>query len=492
MPIDQVAIVRMCGGCRDEIETITVKKDNMRLFVDDKVWCEGCQSEQPEVRDIAGRLETIQTEQQNYPVSPTSGPPRMERVTAAVASTLHQVLSLVVEFIQSLNAGGIGPVARAYEAMEAEGNLFGVEGNHTLPAGLPPALVRILLARGIDSAEQLQCFLQPPHHLPYSPLRLSGMEAALRRLSRTVNSGLPGMGEKVGIVGDFDVDGITGTAILVEGLADFGIEAVPYLPHRVAEGHGLSTDAVQYLAGQDVGLIVTVDCGVSSAGEVEEAHRLGMDAIITDHHVPPADPPVATAIINPRVPGNEYPFLHLCGAGLAFKLMQGLYHLQGRPAPPGLLELACLGTIADVVPLLDENRYLVKAGLKELGRTQRPGLHALYRLAGLGDKPVTAETVAFQIAPRLNAAGRMGHAVDSLRLLTTRREVRGGKPGGPTGKPEPATAGLDAQGVRRGPGPGERPGDGAGRLSWWKTRTSPPAWPAWWPGGWRRPFSGRP
>ena len=318
-------------------------------------------------------------------------------------------------------------------------DLSGVEENHTLPAGLPPALVRILLARGIDSAEQLQCFLQPPHHLPYSPLRLSGMEAALRRLSQTVNSGLPGMREKVGIVGDFDVDGITGTAILVEGLADFGIETVPYLPHRVAEGHGLSTDAVQYLAGQDVGLIVTVDCGVSSAGEVEEARRLGMDVIITDHHVPPADPPVATAIINPRVPGNEYPFLHLCGAGLAFKLAQGLYQLQGRPAPPGLLELACLGTIADVVPLLDENRYLVKAGLKELNRTQRPGLQALYRLASLGDKPVTAETVAFQIAPRLNAAGRMGHAVDSLRLLTTRRE----------GEAESLAAQLESQNRQR-------------------------------------------
>ena len=298
------------------------------------------------------------------------------------------------------------------------------EGNHGLPADLPNALVRVLLARGIESTPQLQCFLQPPQQLPYSPLRLSGMESALRRLSKVVNHGSSDSErEKVGIVGDFDVDGITGTAILAEGLEDFGVATVPYLPHRVAEGHGLSAEAVEHLAAEEVGLIITVDCGVSSKQEAEMAQKLGIDVIITDHHVPPAAPPDVTAIINPRVPGNEYPFLHLCGAGLAFKLMQGLYRLQGRPVPPGLLELACLGTIADVVPLQDENRYLVKAGLRELGRTQRPGLQAIYRLAGLADKPVTAETVAFQIAPRLNAAGRMGHAVDSLRLLTTRSEA---------------------------------------------------------------------
>ena len=286
----------------------------------------------------------------------------------------------------------------------------GKDGDLDLIDGWPAPLVKVLAARGLETEQQLRLFLSPPHRLPYCPMRLSGMEDALRRLRQAT---------RVGIVGDFDVDGITGTAILVEGLADFGIEVIPYLPHRVSEGHGLSEEAVRFMADHGTELIVTVDCGVSSVGEVELARSLGMDVIITDHHVPPAVLPPAAAIINPAMPGSEYPFSHLCGAGLAFKLVQGLNQLMGRSMPCRLLELAALGTIADMVPLLDENRYLVKEGLVELGRTRRPGLMTLYRLARLEDKPITAETVAFQIAPRLNAAGRMGHAKDSLRLLST-------------------------------------------------------------------------
>ncbi len=296
--------------------------------------------------------------------------------------------------------------------------------SHTLPSSLPPAAVEVLLARGIETSEQFRFFLQPPHQLPYSPLRLSGMELALQRLVRVMNAELRDKGSgKVGIVGDFDVDGITGTAILVEGLADFGVETVPYLPHRVSEGHGLSAEAVRYMADEKVELIITVDCGVTSTRETRLARSLGMDVIITDHHIPPASPPEATAIINPRIPGNEYPFPQLCGAGLALKLVEGLYRLQGRSLPGSLMELAALGTIADMVPLQDENRYLVKAGLQQLGRTRRPGLRAIYRSAFLEGKYINEETVAFQIAPRLNAAGRMGHAQDSLRLLTTQSDA---------------------------------------------------------------------
>ena len=293
-----------------------------------------------------------------------------------------------------------------------------------MPADLPWGLAPVLLARGINSREKLRFFLEPPHRLPYCPLRLSGMEPALQRLHRVIE----GVGkadatgrdkETVGIVGDFDVDGVTGAAILTEGLADFGIAAIPYLPHRVTEGHGLSADAVNLLGEQGATLIITVDCGVSSNTEVALARQRGIDVIITDHHVPPADAPQAVAIINPRMPGNEYPFPELCGAGLAFKLMQGLYQRHGRPTPRHLLELAALGTIADLVPLRDENRYLVREGLRELARTQRPGLCALYRLAGIQANTIDAETVSFQIAPRLNSPGRMGHARDSLRLLTT-------------------------------------------------------------------------
>ncbi len=286
----------------------------------------------------------------------------------------------------------------------------GSDSDLGLVAGVPAPLDKVLAARGIETEQQLRLFLNPPQRLPYCPMRLSGMEDALCRLRQAA---------RVGVAGDFDVDGITGTAILIEGLADFGIEVIPYLPHRVAEGHGLSDDAVHFLSDNGAELIATVDCGVSSVREVELAGSLGIDVIITDHHVPSAVLPGAAAIINPSMPGSEYPFPHLCGAGLAFKLVQGFYQMMGRPMPRHLLELVTLGTIADMVPLLDENRYLVKEGLDQLAQTRRPGLKALYRLARLEDKPITAEIVSFQIAPRLNAAGRMGHAMDSLRLLTT-------------------------------------------------------------------------
>lgn len=308
------------------------------------------------------------------------------------------------------------------------------------PHDLPAPLVKTLRNRGIDNGQQLRFFLNPPHRLPYCSMRLSGMEDALRRLRPMLPGATPsGSPVRVGIVGDFDVDGITGTAILVEAMADFGIEAIPYLPHRVSEGHGLSQEAVRYLAGCGVALVITVDCGVSSIVEVELARSLGIDVIITDHHLPPAELPGAAAIINPAMPDSEYPFPQLCGAGLALKLAQGLYQLMGMPVPRGLLELAALGTIADMVPLVDENRYLVKEGLEALSQTRRPGLRALYQIARLEDKPITAETVAFQIAPRLNAAGRMGHAIDSLRLLTTKSY----------GEAESLAAGLENQNRER-------------------------------------------
>lgn len=289
------------------------------------------------------------------------------------------------------------------------------------PPGASPALLQIMRARGIYSENDWRLFLNPPHRLPYCPLRMSGMEPALQRLHQALPSSTRDSGEKetVGIVGDFDVDGITGAAILVEALEGLGIPTIPYLPHRVTEGHGLSEEAVHQLAGKGVSLVITVDCGVSSRTEAALARKLGMDVIITDHHAPPEEPPEVTAIVNPRMPGDEYPFPHLCGAGLAFKLMQGLHQRLGKSLPSSLMELAALGTIADVVPLTDENRYLVKQGLKEINRTRRTGLQAMFQVSGLAGKPVNAETVMFQIAPRLNSAGRMGHAADSLLLLTT-------------------------------------------------------------------------
>lgn len=288
------------------------------------------------------------------------------------------------------------------------------EAGHSLPPDLPPAVAQILVNRGIDTAAKLQLFLEPPQRLPYDPLRLAGMDRALARLYKAVNSK-----ERVGVFGDFDVDGVTGAAIIAEGLTPLEIQVIPYLPRRTGEGHGLSTTAIDTLVGQGVSLIVTVDCGVTAVDEVAWARQAGADVIITDHHVPHGAMPEAVAVLDPKLPGGNYPFHELCGAGLAFKLMQGLYEFYGQPWGPGLLELAALGTIADLVPLVDENRFLVQQGLKALSQTNRPGLQALYRRAGIQTDWLNTETVSFQIAPRLNSSGRMSHALESYRLLTT-------------------------------------------------------------------------
>ena len=285
---------------------------------------------------------------------------------------------------------------------------------NSLPAHLSPPAIKVLVRRGLDTAEKLRLFLDPPHGLPYDPLRLTGMDRALQRLYQACEAR-----ERVGVFGDFDVDGVTGTAIVAEGLEAFGVRVSPYLPHRSEEGHGLSNGAIDQLAGQGASLIVTVDCGVTSAEEVAYAKGKGVDVIITDHHIPQEDLPDAAAIIDPHLAGSNYPFPALCGAGLAFKLIQGLYQFHGQPWSRSLLELAALGTIADLVPMIDENRYLVQEGLSELARTQRPGLQALYRRAGIRPESLNTETVAFQVTPRLNSPGRLGHALDTYRLLTT-------------------------------------------------------------------------
>lgn len=289
--------------------------------------------------------------------------------------------------------------------------------NHSLPKHVPPVVARVLASRGIDTAEKLQFFLQPPHRLPYDSVRLKGVDQALQRLYQAIQGG-----EKVGIFGDFDLDGVSGTAIIAEALNALGATTLPYLPHRVDEGHGLSKDALKHLADAGASLVVTVDCGVTSVSEVAEARRMGMEVIITDHHTPQSQLPEASAVINPKLPGVAYPFLELSGAGVAFKLMQGLYQFYGQPWNRSLLELAVLGTIADLVPLVDENRFIVQQGLKELSRTRRQGLLALYRRAGITPGFINTESVSFQIAPRLNAPGRIGHAIDSFNLLTTSSE----------------------------------------------------------------------
>ena len=285
---------------------------------------------------------------------------------------------------------------------------------HRLPSHLPDPAVQLLLSRGIGNARQLQRFLHPTG-LPHPAGLLAGVESALPRLADAVRNG-----ETVAVFGDFDVDGISGAAILTETLSRLGARVIPYLPHPVSEGHGMSPLAVERLTAQGATLIVTVDCGISDAAEIALAGQRGAEVIVTDHHTPPPQRPDAIAIVNPRMPGNSYPFPELCGAGIAYKLASALLDYLGQPPDPTLLELAALGTIADLVPLRDENRFLVQQGLAGIAHTRRPGLRALLRRANLEGKAVSAEDVAFRIAPRLNSAGRMAHPQTALDLLLTR------------------------------------------------------------------------
>ena len=279
---------------------------------------------------------------------------------------------------------------------------------------LPPIVAQVLHNRGITTESEIDSFLNP---LPHDPTLLPGMESACDRLYRALMAE-----ETVGIFGDFDVDGVTGTALVAQGLGDlFALaKVVPYIPDRVTEGHGLNEAAVQALREQGTSVLVTVDCGITSPKEVALAQELGMDVIITDHHIPPQELPPALSIIDPKLSTSKYPFPDLSGGGLAFKLIQGLYDLLGQPWKRDLLELAALSTVADLVPLKDENRFLVKEGLKELRRTRRPGLLALYRHAGIRAESIDVESISFGIAPRLNAAGRLEHASISYGLLLTR------------------------------------------------------------------------
>ena len=290
---------------------------------------------------------------------------------------------------------------------------------HRLPAHLSAPAVQLLLSRGIGDGATLERFLDPPD-VPYPADSLPGVDAALPRLATAVQSR-----ETVAVFGDFDVDGITGAAILCETLQRLGARVIPYLPDPVAEGHGMTPLAVERLVSQGASLIVTVDSGVSNSAEVALAKQKGTEVVITDHHVPPPQLPDAVAIVNPRMTGNQYPFPELCGAGIAYKLSAALLSYLGQPDDPTLLELAALGTIADLVPLRDENRHIVRRGLEMLPFTTRPGLRALLRRVNLANQPIRAEHVSFQIAPRLNSSGRMAHPETSLNLLLTADEREG-------------------------------------------------------------------
>ena len=289
-------------------------------------------------------------------------------------------------------------------------------------AGLSPLCASLLASRGLDTPEEAARFLSCGAQRFHDPLLLKDMDRAVARIRAAIDGG-----ELICVYGDYDVDGITATCLLTEALAGQGGRVVSYIPDRTEEGYGLNPGAVARLAGQGVGLIVTVDCGITAVNEVEFARSLGVDVVVTDHHHCKDKLPAAVAVVDPRREDCPYPFPELAGVGVALKTAQAL-------VPPGQRaavfqrfgELAAIGTVADVMRLTDENRSLVRQGLELLGRTQRPGLRALMGEAGLepGSLP-TAVTIGYGLAPRINAAGRMEQAMVALDLLLTREEERG-------------------------------------------------------------------
>ena len=279
-------------------------------------------------------------------------------------------------------------------------------------APYPPLIRHLLWHRGVRTPAQAAA-LMGGAHVEYDPMLLPDIEPALARLRRAIAEG-----ELIAVYGDFDVDGVTASAILIEGLRGVGGQVQAYLPDRFSEGYGLNIAAIDKLHAQGVALILTADCGTSSVREIDHARKLSIDTIVLDHHTIPPQLPAAIALVNSKRPENRYPEPELASGGLAFKLMTALYGALGRSFDAErYIDLVALSTVCDVAPLQNENRSLVRRGLAALERTQRPGLRALIEASGLKDACLDTDSIGYVLGPRLNAAGRLAHARLALDLL---------------------------------------------------------------------------
>ncbi len=282
-------------------------------------------------------------------------------------------------------------------------------------AGYSPILASLLSHRGIIDPREIERFLTADRSLCGDPLKLPGIPQAVSRIYRALLAG-----ESIAVYGDFDADGVTATALMTEGLALLNGTVQPYIPHRMTEGYGLKAAALENLRKQGVSLIVSVDCGITALEPVRRAAKHGLDIIITDHHVPLDEVPDAVAVVDPRLPGCDYPFRDFSGAGVALKVLEALFQGVGKEELlERIMDLAAMGTVADLVPLLGENRYRVKNGLGRLNNSPRVGIREMVKQAGLKLGELDAESISWTLAPRLNAAGRLEHAMASYRLLTT-------------------------------------------------------------------------
>jgi single-stranded-DNA-specific exonuclease len=289
-----------------------------------------------------------------------------------------------------------------------------------------PIVLQVLYNRGIIDPANVQAFLEKRYLESTDPFLLTDMDKATARIQQAIENE-----EQIVVYGDFDADGVTSTVLLTQALRGLGMitrQVRPYIPDRVDEGYGLNKEALTKIKEEfEADLVISVDCGIRSVAEVVHANKIGLDMIITDHHSLGPELPPATAVINPKRPESEYPETMLAGVGIAYKLVQALCqtmpeHVAFEPAE--LLDLVAIGTVADLAPLLGENRQLVSAGLEVLNAARRPGILSLSRVARLKPGQMSAESIAFGLGPRINAAGRLAHAYDAARLLAVNNTIQ--------------------------------------------------------------------
>ncbi len=284
--------------------------------------------------------------------------------------------------------------------------------------GIPDLLSKILLKRGIDSFEKARQYFRPDLEALHDPYLMKDMDVAVDRLVRALENG-----EKIMIYGDYDVDGVSGASLLYLVLSQLvGPKVSYYIPDRITEGYGLSIKSIDEIAEQGVSLIVTIDCGVTAVEEIAHANSLGIDVIVADHHQPGEQLPPAVAVLDPKRPDCPYPFKELAGVGVGFKFMQALYQRLGLPEAEldQFLDIVALGSCADIVPVIDENRILVRHGLDRINFNPRYGIKALLESSGIEKKEITVGLIVFVLAPRINAVGRMGDAKRAVQLFTAR------------------------------------------------------------------------
>ena len=281
---------------------------------------------------------------------------------------------------------------------------------------ISPILAQLLYERNVDSPEKVQEFLNPDLDQLHDPFLMQGMEKAVSRITAALRDG-----ENILIYGDYDVDGITGVSVLYEAIFKLGGKVSFYIPSRITDGYGLSLEGILLAEKNGVNLIITVDCGITAVEEVSFAKSKGIDVVVCDHHEPADQIPDGYAVLDPKLKDCPYPFKELAGVGVAFKLLQALYQSLGYGLPDLMqfLDLVAIGTAADIVPMIDENRILVKYGLERINTKPRHGLFALLESSSLLGRELDVSLIVFVIAPRINAVGRMSNAKKAVHLMTS-------------------------------------------------------------------------